>query len=86
MTTFQAWLINPNLIFSLGKTPSTSMTNLLFKSQKYMNEEDALTAKGLTGKWKKDEGTESQGKKNKHKDNLLEAKCLRKIICKGTES
>ena len=35
------------------------MMNLLFKSQKYMNGEDALTAKGLTGKWKKEEIAES---------------------------
>ena len=59
MTTFQAGLINPDLVFSLGKTPPTLMTDLLFKAQKYMNGEDALTAKGLTSKPKKDEGTES---------------------------
>ena len=35
------------------------MTDLLFKAQKYMNGEDALTAKGLMGKQKKDEGAES---------------------------
>ena len=39
MMTFQAELNNPDLVFSLGKTPSTSMTNLLFKAQKYMNGE-----------------------------------------------
>ena len=50
MTTFQARLNNPDLVFSLGKTPSTSMTDLLFKVQKYMNGEDALTAKGLTSR------------------------------------
>ena len=59
MMTFQAGLNNPDLVFSLGKTPPTSMTDLLFKVQKYMNREDALTTKGLTGKQKKDEGTES---------------------------
>ena len=57
--TFQAGLINPDLVFSLRKTLSTSMTDLLFKAQKYMNGEDALTAKGLTSKQKKGEGTES---------------------------
>ena len=55
MTTFQAGLNNPDLIFSLGKTSSTSMTDLLFKAQKYMNGEDALTGKGLMGRWKKEE-------------------------------
>ena len=53
MTTFQAGLNNPDLIFSLGKTPPTSMMDLLFKAQKYMNWEDALMAKGLIGKQKK---------------------------------
>ena len=59
MMTFQAGLNNPDLVFSLGKALPTSMTDLLFKVQKYMNGEDALTTKGLTGKQKKDEGTES---------------------------
>lgn len=59
MTTFQAKLNNPDLVFSLGKTPPTSMTDLLFKAQKYMNEEDALTAKGLMGKRKKEEPSDS---------------------------
>ena len=35
------------------------MTDLLFKAQKYMNREDALMTKGLTGKRKKDESMES---------------------------
>ena len=70
MTTFQAGLINPDPFFSLGNTPPTSMMDLLFKAQKYMNGEDALTAKGLTGKRKKEESAELQGKKRDHKDNL----------------
>ena len=45
MTTFLARLINPNLVFCLGKTHPTLMTDLLFKAQKYMNGEDALTTK-----------------------------------------
>ena len=32
MMTFQVGLNNPDLVFSLGKTPSTSMMDLLFKS------------------------------------------------------
>ena len=74
MTTFQAGLNNPNLIFSLEKTPPTSMTDLLFKAQKYMNGEDALMAKGLMGKQKKEEISESHGKKKDRKDSYLEAK------------
>ena len=57
--TFQAGLNNPNLVFSLGKMPPTSMTDLLFKAQKYMKGEDAFTAKGLTGKRKKEESSDS---------------------------
>lgn len=49
MTTFQIGLNNPDLVFSLGKTPPTSVTDL-FQAQKYMNGEDALTVKGLIGK------------------------------------
>ena len=50
MMTFQARLNNPGLVFSLGKTPPTTMTNLMFKAQKYMNGEDALTANGIDDK------------------------------------
>ena len=32
MTTFQVGLNNPDLVFSLGKTPPTSMADLLFKA------------------------------------------------------
>jgi len=71
MITFQARLNNPDLVFLLGKTPSTSMTDLLFKAQKYMNGEDNLIAKGLIGKRKKEEASDSQNKKNDRKDHSL---------------
>ena len=74
MTTFQAGLNNPDFIFSLGKMSPTSMTDLLFKAQEYMNGEDALTAKGLTGKQKKEELGDSHGKKKDHKDSYSETK------------
>ena len=73
MMTFQAGLNNPDLVFSLGKTLPTSMTDLLFKAQNYMNKEDGLTANGLTNKRKKEENAKSQGKKRNHKDNLSKA-------------
>ena len=50
MMSFQARLNNTDLIFSLGKTSPTSITNLLLKAQKYMNEEDAFIVKRLIGK------------------------------------
>ena len=74
MTTFQAGLNNPDFIFSLGKMSPTSMTDLLFKAQEYMNGEDALTAKGLTGKQKKEELGDSHGKKKDCKDSYSETK------------
>ena len=74
MMTFQAGLNNLDLVFSLGKTPPTSMTDLLFKAQKDMNGEDALNAKGLTGKRKKEEVSDSQGKKKDRKYHSLETK------------
>ena len=55
MTTFQAELNNPDLIFFLGKTLPTTMIVLLFKAQKYMNRKDALMANGIDGKWKIEE-------------------------------
>ncbi|XP_050281494.1 uncharacterized protein LOC126722375 [Quercus robur] len=72
MTTFQAGLNNLDLIFSLGKTLPTSMTDLLFKAQKYMNGEDALTTKGLIRKQKKEETGECHGRKKDRKDSYLE--------------
>ena len=50
VTTFQVGLNNPDLVFSLGKTPPTIMTDLMFKAQKYMNRDDALMANGIEGK------------------------------------
>ena len=72
MTTFQAGLVNPNLIFSLGKTIPMSMIDLLFKTQKYVNEEDVLVAKSLTGKQKKDEEIDLQNRKKNRKFNPLD--------------
>ena len=80
MTTFQVGLNNPNSVFSLGKTPPTSMMDLLFKVQKYMNGENALTAKGLMGKWKKEESTDLQTKKRDRKDNSSDTKASKSSL------
>ena len=66
-TTFQAGLNNPDLVFSLGKTPPTTMTDLLFKAQKYMNKKDALTENGIDGKQKMEEIDELQHKKRRRR-------------------
>lgn len=39
-----------------------------------MNGEDALTAKGLVSKWKKEESVDSLNKKKDHKDHSLDLK------------
>ena len=46
-----------------------------------MNGEDALNAKELTGKRKKEDSIESQGRKRDHKDNLSEAKANKSDSC-----
>ena len=45
------------------------MIDLLFKAQKYMNEENVLTAKGIDGKWKMEEIDKPQHKKKEKKDS-----------------
>ena len=45
------------------------MTDLLFKTQKYMNGEDTLTVKGIDGKWKMEEIDKPQHKKKEKKDS-----------------
>ena len=45
------------------------MTDLMFKIQKYVNEEDVLAAKSLTGKRKNDEEIDLQNKKKDRKFN-----------------
>ena len=50
------------------------MMDLLFKAQKYMNGDDALTVKGLRGKRKKEEPGDSHGKKKDRKDSYSETK------------
>ena len=67
MTTFQAGLNNPDLVFSLGKTLPTTMTDLMFKAQKYMNREDALMANRIDGKRKMEEIDELQHKKRRRR-------------------
>ena len=79
MTTFQAGLINLDLVFSLGKTPPTLMTDLLFKAQKYMNGEDALIVKGLTSKPKKDEARSPRARRRSAKIILRKLR-LAKVV------
>ena len=68
MMTFQARLNNPDLFFSLKKTLPITVTDLLFKAQKYINGEDALIVNGIDGKQKMEEIDELQHKKKEKKD------------------
>ena len=67
MMIFQAGLNNPDLVFSL-KTLPTTVTDLLFKAQKYINGKDALIVNGIDGKRKMEEINELQHKKKEKKD------------------
>lgn len=74
LTAFQVGLTTKDFIFSLAKTPLTTLTNLLFQAQKYMNGEDVLTTKGMDGKWKIDNLDEPWHKKKEKKDHSLDQK------------
>ena len=50
-----------------------SMTDMLFKTQKYVNVEDVVAAKSVTGKRKKDEEINLQNRKKDHKFNPLDS-------------
>ena len=52
LTTFQAGLLLGDFFFLITKSPLKIVSELLHKAQKYMNEEDAVTAKGVTTKRK----------------------------------
>ena len=70
LTIFQAGLMAKYFIFSLAKTSPTTMTDLLFKAQKYMNGENTLTVKGMDGQWKIDNHDEPRHKKKEKKDRF----------------
>ena len=57
---FQAGLTSEDFIFAMAKSPPTTMTNLMFKAQKYMNGEDTLTAKCIVGKRKEEEEVDDE--------------------------
>ena len=65
LTTFQAGLLLGDFFFSITKSPPKTVVELLRKAQKYMNAEDAMLAKEMKGKMKRDEGTNSNRDKKK---------------------
>ena len=55
LTTCQARLLPGDFFFSITKSPPKIVAKLLRKAQKYMNAEDAVLAKEMKGKRKRDE-------------------------------
>ena len=54
-----------DFFFSVTKSPPKTVVELLRKAQKYMNAEDAMLAKEMKGKRRRDEGTNSNRDKKK---------------------
>ena len=65
LTTFQARLLSEDFFFSITKSPPRTVAELLQKAQKYMNVEDAVLAKEMKGKRKRDKGASSNHDKRK---------------------
>ena len=63
--TFQAGLLPGDFFFSITKSPPKTVAELLCKAQKYMNVKDAVLAKEMKWKRKRDEGTNSNRDKKK---------------------
>ena len=57
LTTFYAGLLPRDFFSSITKSLPETVVELLHQAQKYMNAEDAVTAKGVMSKRKQDEGT-----------------------------
>ena len=52
-------MLPQDFFFSITKSPPKTFVELLQKAQKYMNVEDAVLAKEIKGKRKRDEGKSS---------------------------
>ena len=70
LTIFKANLKSKEFVVAFAKNPPDSMTTMLLKAQKYMNEEDALTAIGMGDMWKERRYVQedSKGKKRERRD------------------
>ena len=65
LTTFKGGLLPRDFFFSITKSPQKTVAELLQKTQKYMNAEDAVLAKEMKGKRKRDKETSSNRNKKK---------------------
>ena len=59
-----------DFFFSITKSPSKTIAELLHKAQKYMNMEDKVLAKEMKGTRKRDKGTSSTHDKKKELQNV----------------
>jgi len=57
--------LSEDFFFSITKSPPKTVAELLRKAQKYMNAEDAVLAKEMKGKRKRDKGKSSNHDKKK---------------------
>ena len=65
LRTFQAGLLPRDFFFSITESSPKTLVELLKKAQKYTNAEDAMLAKEIKGKRKRDKGTSSNHNKKK---------------------
>ena len=70
LITFQTGFLPGDFFFSITKSPPKTVTKLLQKAHKYMDAEDAVLAKEMKGKRKRDEGTSSNRDKKKETRNV----------------
>ena len=70
LTTFQTGLVPRDFFFSITKSLPKTVVEFHHKAQKYMNVEDAVLAKEMKGKWKKNEGTSSNRDEKKETRNV----------------
>ena len=65
LTTFQEGLLPGDFFFSITKSSSKTVAELLHKAQKYINAEDTVIAKGVMTKRKRDKGTSHNPERKK---------------------
>jgi len=70
LATFQAGLLPGDFFFSITKSPPKTVAELLRKAQKYMNAKDAVLAKEMKGKRKRDKETSCNHDKKKETQSV----------------
>ena len=68
LTTFKAGLKSKEFMVALAKSPPNSITEMLLKAQKYMNEEDALAVIEMGDTWKEEDTFKKTQKEKRGKE------------------